>query len=127
MALEIHQKWRGGDRACAEILRAVYKQTVEGETEQNKKKTKMASAKNQNRLCGLIIRSNCCYDSYSTTRRVRLNIFCSMNPSMLSAIVVVVMRHRRGGAIVSSIRKVCRFSTMRPGFKEVHLQALRSI
>ena len=44
MALDIHQKRRRRDGACAESFRSVYKQTVEGENEHNKK-TKMASAR----------------------------------------------------------------------------------
>ena len=45
MALDIHQKQRRRHRACALSLRAVNKQTVDGETEHNKKKMKMASAR----------------------------------------------------------------------------------
>ena len=43
-------------------LHAVNKQTVDGETEHNKK-MKICS-------CGLIMRPNCCCDSHSNTRRV---------------------------------------------------------
>ena len=44
MVLEIHQK-RKRDGACALSLHAVYKQTVEGESENKKKTTKMATAR----------------------------------------------------------------------------------
>ena len=45
MALEIHQKRRRRDGACAQSLRAVNKQTVDGEKEHKKKKMKMATAR----------------------------------------------------------------------------------
>ena len=45
MALEIHQKWRGRDGACALSLCAVNKQTVEGETKHKKKRMQMARAR----------------------------------------------------------------------------------
>ena len=45
VALDIHQKRRRRDRACALSLHAVNKQTVDGETEHKKKKMKMASAR----------------------------------------------------------------------------------
>ena len=45
MALDIHQKQRRRNGACTLSLHAVDKQTVDGETEHNKKQMKMASAR----------------------------------------------------------------------------------
>ena len=45
MELDIHQKRRRRDVACALSLRAVNKQAVDGETDHNKKKMKVASAR----------------------------------------------------------------------------------
>ena len=67
--LEIHQKRRRREGACALSRLAVNRQRVDGETK-HKKKTEMASGGNQNHLCGPIMRSNCCCNSHSTTRQV---------------------------------------------------------
>ena len=50
MVLDTHQKWRRRHGACALSLHAVNKQTVDGKTEHNKKKMKMASARKSESL-----------------------------------------------------------------------------
>ena len=62
---------------------------------------------NQNRSCGSLMRSNCCCDSQSTTRRVRYkkdSIFCS----------TITSKNARAAFLD--------FSTLRPSFKKVCFQ-----
>ena len=101
MALDIHQNRRRRDGACALSLRAVNKQTVDGETEHNKKKMKMASARKPESFVWtgneieLLLRLTLNYKACKLQER--LNIFCSTNTSMQAAIVVVVMGRRGVG------------------------------
>ena len=102
------------------------------------------------------MRSNCCCNSHSTNYKEsklqeRLNIFCSTNISMKSAVIVVVVvmrccgvqrskargrglgrwRHRFGkyaDLLSTREREGCvssDFSTRRPVFKKVRFQVLR--
>ena len=76
-------------KACA----LYNKQTVEGETQHNRKTTKMAG-----RLSIILFHSAQWQRSiiFCPSNPIRLNIFCGTNTSMQSAIViVVVMRHHR--------------------------------
>ena len=108
---------------------------------------------NQNRLCGPIMRSNCCCDSHSTTRRVsckkgsissaaRTQAF---SPPLLLLLLwdVAGFRGQRqevegwgDGVIVSKSMRIrypheyaraafLDFSTLKPSFKKVHFQVLR--
>ena len=86
MVLDIHQKRRRRHRACALSSRAVNKQTVEGETEHNKKKMKMATARKPESFVWtineveLLLRLTLNYKA--SKLQERLNIFCSTNTSM---------------------------------------------
>ena len=83
---KIHQKRRRRDGACAYSLRAVTKQTVEGETKQNKKKMKMAIARKPESFAWtvneveLLLRLTLNYKA--SKFQERLNIFCGTNTSM---------------------------------------------
>ena len=83
---DIHQKWRRRDGACALSFGAVNKPTVDGETEHNKKKMKMASARKPESFVWtvnevkLLLRLTL---NYKTSKlQERLNIFCGTNTSM---------------------------------------------
>ena len=103
---------------------------------------------NQNHLCEPIMRSNCFCDSYSTTRRVRPNMFaaqtlsCSL-PLLLLLLLLWGVAGLRGwrleaegwgvGVIDRQSMWICcpndntraafsNFSTLRLGFKKVRLQ-----
>ena len=95
----MHQKRRIRHGACALSLHTVNKQTVDRETENNKKKMKMASARKPELLVWtvyeveLLLRLTLNYKA--SKLQERLDIFCGTNTSMLSAIVV--MRHRGVG------------------------------
>ena len=98
-------------------LRAANKQTVDGETEHNKKKMKMFSERKPESF--VLMRSNCCCDSHSTTRREsckkhHTSMKAAIVVVVVVAVVVVVRRHgvqrARGGAMTSSFWKVCRFA-----------------
>ena len=96
VALDIHQKRRRRHRACALILHAVNKQTVDGETEHKKKKMKMASARKPESFVWtgneveLLLRLTLNYKACKLQER--LNMFCGTNTSIV--VVVVVMRRR---------------------------------
>ena len=86
MAVEIHQKQRGRDEACALSMRTVNKQTVDGKTKHNKKKMKMASARKPESFVltvnevELLLRLTLNYKA--SKLQERLNIFCGTNTSM---------------------------------------------
>ena len=149
MALEIHQKCRRRHGACALSLRTVNKWTVDRETEHKKKKMKMASARKSECLCGPLMRSNCCCDSHSTTRRVSCKkgsicsaawTWASSPPLLLLLWDVAGFRVRRqegwgDGVIVSESMQIRHphrngraafsdFSTLGPVFKKVRFQPL---
>ena len=99
MALGIHQKQRRRHGACALSLATVNKQTVDGETEHNKKRMKMPSARKPESFVWtgneveLLLRLT--LDYKASKLQESLNIFCT-NTNMKSAIVVVVVMRRRG-------------------------------
>ena len=84
-------------------LHAVNEQTVDRETEHNEKKTKMARARKPESFVWIVNEAELLLrltiDYKESKMQERLNIFCSTNTSMKSAIVVVVvvMRHRGAG------------------------------
>ena len=101
---------------------------------------------NQNLLCGLVMRSNCCCDSHSTTRPVsckKVSIYFAQtqtwSPLLLLLLLwdVVGFRGQRQEVEVKVIflesMQICcphengtaafsDFSTLRPVFKKVHFQ-----
>ena len=82
VVFDIHKKWRRRHGACAISLRAVNKQTVDGETEHNKKKMKMANPRKPESVneAELLLRHTFNYKACKLQER--LNIFCGTNMSM---------------------------------------------
>ena len=86
MALDIHQKQRRRDGACAYSLHTVNKQTANRETEHNKKMMKMANARKQESFVWTVIEGELLLRltlSYKASKlQERLNIFCGTKMSM---------------------------------------------
>ena len=100
---------------------------------------------NQNRLCGPLMRSNCCCDSHSTTRQVscKKGSISSAARTRVCKLPLLLLweacssevecKRSRGGVMASSFWKVCRFAVhMKTGglrffgfLKKVRFQALR--
>ena len=86
MVLDIHQKRRRRRGACALSLCTVSKQTVDGETEHNKKKMKMDSARKPESVVWtvnevkVLLRLTLNYKA--SKLQERLNMFCGTNTSM---------------------------------------------
>ena len=125
MALDIHQKRRGRHVACALSLRAVNKQTVDGELNTTRRRWKWLVQGNQNHLCGPLMRSNCCCDWHSTTRHVSfkkgsISSAAQTRTCRLPLLLLLLLwdvagsevrgKRSRGGATASSFWKVCGFA-----------------
>ena len=113
VALTIHQ----GDGACALSLNAVYKQTVEGESENKKKETKMASARKPEAFVWtvnevkLLLRLTLDYKAsklQDTRAQVVVRHCCCCYEALQSS--EVGGKRSRSGAMASSFRKVCGFA-----------------
>ena len=113
VALTIHQ----GDGACALSLNAVYKQTVEGESENKKKETKMASARKPEAFVWtvnevkLLLRLTLDYKAsklQDTRAQVVVRHCCCCYEASQSS--EVGGKRSRSGAMASSFRKVCGFA-----------------